>query len=111
MGDFVKVAETKDIQPSKMIAVEVDGEKICIANVEGKYYAIGNICTHMGGPIAEGKLKGNVVQCPWHGSVFAIEDGRVVAGPATYSQPCFEVRVREGQIEVRRPKGTAPNPY
>jgi nitrite reductase/ring-hydroxylating ferredoxin subunit len=55
MGDFVKVAETKDIQPSKMIAVEVDGEKVCIANVEGKYYAIGNVCTHMGGPLAEGK--------------------------------------------------------
>jgi nitrite reductase/ring-hydroxylating ferredoxin subunit len=49
MGDFVKVAETNDIQPSKMIAVEVDGEKVCVANVEGKYYAIGNVCTHMGG--------------------------------------------------------------
>ena len=71
MGDFVKVAETKDIQPSKMIAVEVDGEKVCVANVEGKYYAIGNVCTHMGGPLAEGKLEGNVVECPWHGSTFS----------------------------------------
>ena len=46
--DFVKVAETKDIQPSKMKAAEVDGEKVCVANVEGKYYAIGNVCTHLG---------------------------------------------------------------
>jgi nitrite reductase/ring-hydroxylating ferredoxin subunit len=37
MGDFVKVAETKDIQPSKMVAIEVDGEKVCVANVEGKH--------------------------------------------------------------------------
>jgi nitrite reductase/ring-hydroxylating ferredoxin subunit len=40
MGDFVKVAETKDIQPSKMVAVEVDGEMVYVGNVEGKYYAI-----------------------------------------------------------------------
>jgi nitrite reductase/ring-hydroxylating ferredoxin subunit len=42
-GDFVKIAETKDIQSKKMKAVEVAGEKICLINVEGKYYAIGNM--------------------------------------------------------------------
>jgi len=49
--DFVRVADIKDIQPSTMKAVEVAGEKICVANVEGKYYAIGNVCTHVGGPL------------------------------------------------------------
>ena len=47
--DFVKVANTKDIQPSQMKEVEVNGEKICLANVDGKYYAIGNVCTHLVG--------------------------------------------------------------
>jgi nitrite reductase/ring-hydroxylating ferredoxin subunit len=42
-GDFVKAAETKDVQASQMIAVEVNGEKICLSNVNGKYYAIGNV--------------------------------------------------------------------
>jgi nitrite reductase/ring-hydroxylating ferredoxin subunit len=46
---FVKAAEIKDIPPSKMKEVQVDGENICVANVEGKYYAIGSICTHEGG--------------------------------------------------------------
>jgi glycine betaine catabolism B len=78
--DFVKVAETEDIQTPQMIAVEVDGEKICLANANGKYYAIGNMCTHMGGPLAEGKLEEHVVQCPWHGSRFDIRTGEVV-GP------------------------------
>jgi nitrite reductase/ring-hydroxylating ferredoxin subunit len=55
--DFVKVAETKDIQASQITAVEVDGEKVCLSNVNGKYYAIGNVCTHMGGPLAEGKRR------------------------------------------------------
>jgi phenylpropionate dioxygenase-like ring-hydroxylating dioxygenase large terminal subunit len=63
--DFVKVAETKDVQISQMMAVEVNGEKVCIANIEGRYYAIGNVCTHMGGPLAEGKIEGFEVQCPW----------------------------------------------
>ena len=47
--DFVKVANTNDIKPSHMKEVQLDGEIICLANIEGKYYAIGNICTHEGG--------------------------------------------------------------
>jgi nitrite reductase/ring-hydroxylating ferredoxin subunit len=47
---FVKIANSNDIQPSHMKEVELEGESICIVNVEGKYYAIGNICTHEGGP-------------------------------------------------------------
>ena len=73
--DLVKVANTKDIQPSQMKEVEVNGEKICLANVDGKYYAIG-ICTHLDGPLAQGKLEGYEVQCPWHGSRFDIRTGK-----------------------------------
>ena len=64
--DFVKVAETKDIQASQMMVVEVNSEKVCLSNVKGKQYAIGNVCTHMGGPLAEGKLEEYIVQCSWH---------------------------------------------
>jgi nitrite reductase/ring-hydroxylating ferredoxin subunit len=48
--DFVKIAEMGDIRPTNMKAVEVAGEKICVANVKGIYYAVDNICTHEGGP-------------------------------------------------------------
>jgi nitrite reductase/ring-hydroxylating ferredoxin subunit len=82
LEDFVKVAETKDILASQMIAVEVNDEKICLANVTGRYYALGNVCTHMGGPLAEGKLEEYIVQCPWHGSKFDIRSGEVVRPPA-----------------------------
>jgi len=75
--DFVKAANVKDIQPSQMKEVEINGETICLANIEGKYYAIGNVCTHLGGPLAQGKLEGYEVQCPWHGSRFDIRNGRV----------------------------------
>ena len=73
--DFVKIAESKDIGPSTMKAVDVAGEKVCIINIEGNYYAIGNVCTHMGGPLNEGTFEGFEVQCPWHGSKFDVRTG------------------------------------
>jgi nitrite reductase/ring-hydroxylating ferredoxin subunit len=100
--DFVKVAETKDIQPSKMKAAEVDGEKVCVANVEGKYYAIGNVCTHLGGPLAEGKLEGYEVQCPWHGSKFDIRSGKVTRPPAMRSEPTYEIKVEDNSILAKK---------
>ena len=56
-----------------------------------------------GGPLSEGTLVGDSVVCPWHHSRFALEDGRVLDGPAVHPQPCLETRVRDGQIEVRKP--------
>lgn len=102
MGDYVEVAERKDIQPSTMKAVEVNGEKVCIANVEGKYYAIGNVCTHLGGPLAEGKLEGYEVQCPWHGSRFDIRTGKVTRPPATRPEPIYEIKVDDDSIFVKK---------
>jgi nitrite reductase/ring-hydroxylating ferredoxin subunit len=57
----------------------------------------------MGGPLSEGTLKEGSVVCPWHGSEFSLEDGHVINGPATQSQPHFEVRERSGVIEVKAP--------
>jgi nitrite reductase/ring-hydroxylating ferredoxin subunit len=98
--DFVKVAETKDIQPSTMKAVEVDGEKICVANVEGKYYAIGNVCTHVGGPLAEGTLEGYEVECPWHGSKFDVRSGEPTRPPAKRPEPTYEVKVEGNNLLI-----------
>ena len=106
-GDFVKVAETKDAQASQMIAAEVNGEKVCIANVEGRYYAIGNVCTHMGGPLAEGKLEEHVVQCPWHGSRFDIRTGEVVRPPAIRPEPTYEVKEENNNILIKKQKETS----
>jgi glycine betaine catabolism B len=99
--DFVKVADAKDIQPSQMKEVELNGEKICIANAEGKYYAIGNVCTHLGGPLAQGKLEGYEVQCPWHGSRFDIRTGRVARTPAIRPEPTYEIKVENDNILLK----------
>ena len=100
--DFVKVADTKDIQPSHMKEVQVDGENICVVNVEGKYYAIGNICTHEGGPLADGTLEGYEVECPWHGSKFDVRTGEVKNPPASEPEPAYEVKVDGNNILIKK---------
>ena len=102
MRDFVKVADTKDIPPSKMKEVQVDGENICVANIEGKYYAIGSICTHEGGPLADGTLEGYEVECPWHGSKFDVRTGEVTSPPASEPEPAYEVKVDGNNILIKK---------
>jgi nitrite reductase/ring-hydroxylating ferredoxin subunit len=102
--DLIKIGETKDIQPSQMKAVDVNGERVCVANVEGKYYAIGNVCTHVGGPLAEGKLEGFEVECPWHGSKFDIRTGKVVRPPAMREEPTYGVKVEDNNVLIKSKK-------
>lgn len=63
--------------------------------------ALVETCAHFGGPLSEGRLEGDTVVCPWHSSRFALESGVVVDGPSAFRQPCLDVRIRDGQIEVR----------
>jgi len=100
--NFVKVAETRNIQTSNMRAIDLDGERVCIANVGGNYYAIGNICTHLGGPSNEGKLEGYDVECPWHGSKFDVRTGEPTRPPAQQPVPAYEVKVEGNGILVRK---------
>ena len=100
--DFAKVADTTDIQPSHMKEVQVDGESICIINVDGKYYAIGNICTHEGGPLADGTLEGYEVECPWHASKFDVRTGEVTNPPASESEPVYQIKVDGNNILIKK---------
>jgi len=102
--NFVKVAETKDIGPSSMKAVDLEGEKVCIINAQGNYYAIGNVCTHVGGPLNEGTLEGYEVECPWHGSKFDIRTGNPTKPPAVRAVPKYEVKLDGNNILVRKQK-------
>src|SRR5436309_2502226 len=100
--DFVAVMSVQDLAEGKLTRVDAAGIPAVLLKKGKSIYAIGATCTHMGGPLHEGELKGDVVQCPWHGSCFHMTDGSVVNGPATYAEPTFAVRVRNGQIELRR---------
>gem|GEM_PF-450571 len=97
---FVRVASTKDLKADEMMSIEAGGKQICVANVGGTFYAIGNRCTHMGCLISDGTLRGERVTCPCHGSTFNVRTGAVVKGPAEKSEPVYEVKVEKDQVLV-----------
>ena len=96
----VKVALKTDLPTGKMVGIENSGQKMVIANVNGKYYAVGNICTHRGCKLSDGTLNGEKVQCPCHGSTFDITTGAVIKGPASNPERSFKVRVDGDAILV-----------
>jgi len=79
------------------------GVPILLVRRGERLFAMAETCSHFSGPLSEGKLEGDSIECPYHASRFALEDGRVLNGPAVHPQPCLEVRARDGQIEVRKP--------
>jgi nitrite reductase/ring-hydroxylating ferredoxin subunit/uncharacterized membrane protein len=62
-----------------------------------------DVCSHAGGPLAEGTLKDDTITCPWHGSVFRLADGAVVHGPAQTREVSYAARITDGQVEVEGP--------
>jgi nitrite reductase/ring-hydroxylating ferredoxin subunit len=97
---FVKVALVKDLEPGRMIGVKGSDKEIVVVNLEGKFYAIGNRCTHMSCMLSDGTLKGGNVTCPCHGSIFDVTTGSVMKGPAKKSEPAYQTRIEGEQILV-----------
>jgi nitrite reductase/ring-hydroxylating ferredoxin subunit/uncharacterized membrane protein len=81
--------------------VTVGGADVMVARQHGKVCALAEHCSHLGGPLSEGTLKDGSIVCPWHGSEFGLEDGHVINGPATHSQPSFEAQEQSGQVRLR----------
>jgi nitrite reductase/ring-hydroxylating ferredoxin subunit/uncharacterized membrane protein len=100
-NEFVSVLPDADLAEGQMRRVEVNGNRLLLARRDARIFAISEVCSHLGGPLADGEMKDCTVRCPWHGSRFSLETGQVIDGPATHPQPCLDVRVVNGHIEVR----------
>lgn len=99
--EFVAVMEVtalRDETPTRVMAGQIP---VCMVKRGAELFAITDTCPHLGGPLSEGKLVGDAIQCPWHQSELALEDGHVVNGPTTFPARSFETRVRDGKIEIR----------
>jgi nitrite reductase/ring-hydroxylating ferredoxin subunit/uncharacterized membrane protein len=101
--DFVSVLAEADLGEAQPKRAVHDGVPILLVRRGVRIFALAETCSHFSGPLSEGTLVGDSIVCPWHHSRFALEDGRVLDGPAVHPQPCLETRVRDGQIEVRKP--------
>ena len=101
--EFTRVMDSAALKDNTMVRARAGDADILLVRQHGRVCALVHSCAHLGGPLSEGTLKDGSVVCPWHGSEFALDDGRVLNGPATNNQPCLTVRERDGHIEVKRP--------
>ena len=100
MAEFRRVARVSDVPPGKALVVQVDGKQIALFNVNGEVYALNNLCMHRGGPLGEGRLRGKIITCPWHGAQYDVTTGQVVSAPAPADAPIYPAKVEDGSVWV-----------
>ena len=98
---FMPVAKATDLPPGQMKWVAVDRERVVLANVDGVFYALRDVCGHRQAPLSRGKLSGHLIECPLHFAQFDVRSGELVNGPVSTAVPIYEVRVEGETIYVR----------
>ncbi len=104
--EFAAVMPETELEDSKPTRAEYQGTPILLVRKGERMFALADTCSHFSGPLSEGRLIGDTIVCPYHDSRFALSDGRVINGPAVHPQPCLEARIKDGQIQVRKPQLT-----
>lgn len=117
-GPFVRVAAKADIPENQVRWFRVEGMEVCVANVDGDYFAVGNRCPHMFARLGKGRLIGTLVECPWHGARYDVTDGGLACwvqrpwwlkliydlslpGFMKRGVPAYEVEVRGDDIYIQ----------
>ena len=108
MTHFVTIAQAADIPPGHARVIEIDGRSVALCHTtgdsdgdgDGPFYAIDNICTHDNGPLGEGQLFGNCIECPRHGALFDVTTGKATTLPAIGRVASHQVRVVDGNVQI-----------
>ena len=101
MGEFIAVCQVADLSPGSMTWVAVDRERVLLANVEGTFYALSDVCGHLRAPLSRGRLDGYSVECPLHFACFDVRTGALISGPISTDVPTYQVRVEDGTVYVK----------
>ena len=99
--EFVPVAKAAELAPGQMKWVAVNGERLVLANVEGAYYAISDVCGHRSAPLSRGKLDGYLIECPLHFAQFDVRTGELVNGPVSTAVAVYQVRVDGETVYIK----------
>ena len=100
MAAWHKIAETGDPGPGVVRMFEVAGEYVALCNVEGEYHAVEDVCTHDGGPLDQGELDGDEIECPRHGARFCVKTGKALCLPAIVGLRVFPVKLEGNAVLV-----------
>ena len=110
MGEYIDAGKADEIEDGGLKAYKVQGKDVLVIKQEGKYFAMGRYCTHMGGDLSKGTLEGNIIVCPRHGSRFDITTGEAASGPKiaflklkTKREPSYPVKIEKGTIKIKLP--------
>ena len=101
MADFQRVAAVAEVPDPGKTLVEIDGEMVAVFHVAGQWYALDDVCTHDGGPLADGELRNHTIACPRHGAKFDIRTGAALTMPAVRPTRSHELKVEDGGVWVR----------
>ena len=99
---FVAVSRVADLAPGEMKFVAVDRERVVLANVDGGFYALRDVCGHKNAPLSRGRLNGCLIECPLHFAQFDIRTGELVDGPVSTAVPVYRVRIEGDTIYLKR---------
>lgn len=101
---FYAVADVSEVPNGQRIFLSIGEENIVVFNIAGQLFAMGDVCTHDGGPLGEGELDGYQVICPRHGARFDVRTGKALTLPAVVDAPYYPVRIKDTDIEVGIPE-------
>ena len=99
---FVAVARVSELSPGQMKWVAVDRERVVLANVDGAFHALRDVCGHKNAPLSRGKLVGHLIECPLHFAQFDVRSGKLVDGPVAADVAVYEIRIEGGSVFVKR---------
>ncbi|HET7095601.1 MAG TPA: non-heme iron oxygenase ferredoxin subunit [Thermomicrobiales bacterium] len=97
---FETVAQVGDIGPGELLYVEVGGAPVCLIDLDGELYALGDICTHEGASLADGQIIGDELECPLHGGMYDIRTGKPTGPPVIEGAKTYRVRVVGDEIQA-----------
>ena len=98
---FVEISKSEAVPAGSMKMFLVEGQEVLVVNLDAKFYAMGNRCTHARGDLSKGRLEGKIVVCPRHGSKFDVTNGSRISGPAKDSLPVFEIKVEDKSLKIK----------
>ena len=97
---WITVASSADIPLGSRRVLRLDDQPIAVFHLEVGWYAIDDVCTHDGGPVAEGRLEGCIIECPRHGATFDVKTGAALTFPAVSPVTTYAVRVVGDDVQV-----------
>jgi naphthalene 1,2-dioxygenase ferredoxin component len=102
MSEWTQVAKQEDIPEDGTWPVSLNGEPVCLYNLEGTIFATHDICTHGNANLSEGFVVSGQIECPFHQGMFDIRTGAASAAPCTVAIKTFPVKVEAGVVWLKQ---------